>query len=280
MSICSFNAILIALQSIRRFPSVNVVGIAYYWDYLSNWEFTKHGVQDLSNRLICLPVTPEHRASVEAQAMASADTTQPTAFAPYPRFCPRGDRRATADTANTNKGTLHTHQMSQPPPATTDSPEEADSSDTNYQTGVTHSRSRNDHSMRPLGPYQRSSHSLRSLRSWSPIVLRTWINPTQIDTSISMDQDTRPAPPTLLDPPPSGEGNNPSPMPPQGSVPMGEVLTLAPLTPADPSQGDHPFPATTAPAGGPRPLPMPPQGSVPMGEDPTPAPLTPADPPQ
>ncbi|KIK74227.1 hypothetical protein PAXRUDRAFT_20089 [Paxillus rubicundulus Ve08.2h10] len=68
-------------------------------------------------------------------------------------------------------------------------------------------------------------------------------------------------------------------MPPQSSVAIGEVPTPTPLTPADPSQGDHPFPATTVPTGGPNP-PDPPQRSTPMGEDPTPAPLTPVDPPQ
>ncbi|KIK74454.1 hypothetical protein PAXRUDRAFT_19855 [Paxillus rubicundulus Ve08.2h10] len=213
-------------------------------------EFTKCGVQDLSNRLIHLPVIPEHRASIKAQVMASASNTQPTAYAPYPHFHPWGDR--CADTANMNRGTLHTHQMSQSPPATTDSPEDVDSSDTDYQTGVTPSRSRNARSMHP--------HSLHMMspQSQSPIALCTWINPTLIDTSIPMDQDTRPAPPTLLDPP-SGEGNNP----PQCRL-----------------RGDHPFPATTVPVGGPSTLPMPPQGSVPMDEDPTPTPLTPVNPPQ
>ncbi|KIK74335.1 hypothetical protein PAXRUDRAFT_176040 [Paxillus rubicundulus Ve08.2h10] len=178
---------------------------------------------------------------------------------------------------NMNRGTLHTHQMSQSPPATTDSPEEAHSSDTNYQTDVTPSRSCNAHSMRP--------HSLRMMspQSRSPIALCTWIDPTlidflSIDTSIPMDQDIRPTPPTLLDPP-SGEGNNPPLMPPQSSVAMGEVPTPTHLTPANPLQGDHPFPTTTVPAGGPNP-PDPPQCSAPMSEDPTPTPLTPVDPPQ
>ncbi|KIK79221.1 hypothetical protein PAXRUDRAFT_16448 [Paxillus rubicundulus Ve08.2h10] len=91
-----------------------------------------------------------------------------------------------------------------------------------------------------------------------------------------MDQDTRPTPPTLLDPP-SGEGNNPPPMPPQSSVAMGEVPTPAPLTPTNPSQGDHPFPATTVPVGGPNRT-NPPQHSALMSEDPTPTPLTPVNP--
>jgi hypothetical protein len=61
-----------------------------YSQFSQAGEYTKKGVRGLSDRLSRVPLIPEHRAGVQAQTMASVNTTQATSYTPYTRFSARG----------------------------------------------------------------------------------------------------------------------------------------------------------------------------------------------